>query len=324
MRRVALLVGVVALAGAASAGATLPNYPSGTSVGEGVPLKAYASLSPTVQFFGAPVIATLAVVADTKFVDPLRLRVVPSFKPYRPVRPVTIERLRVGRFAQVTWTWTLRCLTLPCVPRIPPSDRFHVFRFQPVNLKYLTADGRPAYKITASWPALEVYSQVTVATEQRVIGNGRLHWAIHPAPVAAPTYRISPSTLFWLALGIGIAFFALAALLAWRWYLAVRPRPVMEPDVVAARTTLERALAVLAWAHEHGDETLQRKAFERVADELGLEAPLPEVDELTRTARELAWSSRTPADYEVETFAEQARGTGKRDELEPEPEEVEA
>jgi len=320
MRRVPLLVAVVALATAGSAGATLPNIPSGTSVGEGVPLKAYANLTPTVQLFGAPVTATLAVVADTKWVDPLRLRVVPSFTPYRPVRPPTVVRLRVGRFAQVTWTWTLRCLTLPCVPRIPPSDRFHVFQFHPVNLKYLGSKGQPAYKITAGWPALEVYSQVTAATENQVLGGGLLHWAIRPAPVASPTYRISPSTLFWLALAVGLAFFAFAGLLGLRWYLAVRPQPIVETDGAADQTALERALAVLAWAHEHGDETLQRKAFERVADELGLETQLTAVDELTRTARELAWSARTPADEEVETFAEQARGTGKRDE----PEEVEA
>jgi hypothetical protein len=313
VRRAALLVAAIALASAASAGAELPNFPSGSSVGEGVPLKAYANLNPTVQLFGAPVTATLAVVADTKWVDPLRLRVVPSFKPYRAVRPPAVTRLQVGRFAQVTWTWTLRCLTSPCVPRVPPTDRFHVFQFRPVNLKYLGSKGQPAYKITASWPALEVYSQVTVATENQVIGGGRLHWAIHPAPVAAPTYRISPSTLFWLVLAAGIAFFGLAALVGWRWYLAVRPQPIVQPDDVAG-TTLERALAVLAWAHEHGDETLQRKAFERVADELGLDAQLTEVDELTRTARELAWSARTPADEEVETFAEQARGSGKRDE----------
>jgi hypothetical protein len=69
-------------------------------------------------------------------------------------------------------------------------------------------------------------------------------------------------------------------------------------------TTLERALAVLRYAHETGDETLQRKAFERVAGELGVER----ADELTRVARELAWSQRTPEDEEVEAFAEQARG----------------
>ena len=74
-------------------------------------------------------------------------------------------------------------------------------------------------------------------------------------------------------------------------------------------TPLERALAVLRYAHEHGDETLQRKAFERVAGELGVKR----ADELTAIARELAWSQRTPEDEEVEEFAEQARGTQEGD-----------
>jgi hypothetical protein len=315
VRRTTLAVALAALATAGSAGAELPSYPSGTSVGEGEPLKAYATVSPTVQLFGGTVTATLAVVADTKWVDPLRLRAVPSFTPYRPVRRPTVTRLSVGRFAQVTWTWTLRCLTSPCVPRIPPSDRFHVFRFHPVKLEYL---GKPTYSISASWPALEVYSQLSVATAQLVLGNGRLHWTFHPAPVAAPTYRISPTFLFWLALGIGVAFFAAGALIGWRWYRATRPPALAELSAVEPRTTLERALAVLAWAHERGDETLQRKAFERVADELGVEFQVAEVDTLTRAAREFAWSPRTPGDEEVENFAEQARGTSKRNEPEHE------
>ena len=74
-------------------------------------------------------------------------------------------------------------------------------------------------------------------------------------------------------------------------------------------TTLDRALAVLRYAHEHGDETLQRKAFERVAGELGVER----ADELTLIARELAWSQRTPEHEEVEEFAEQARVTQEGD-----------
>jgi hypothetical protein len=110
--------------------------------------------------------------------------------------------------------------------------------------------------------------------------------------------------LFWLALVLGGACVAAAAWFARSWYLVVRPRSV-ETFTIDPGTTLERALAVLRYAHEHGDETLQRKAFERVAGELGIE----EADELTRTARELAWSQRTPEDEEVEEFAEQARGT---------------
>ncbi|HLY94212.1 MAG TPA: hypothetical protein VKP14_05155 [Gaiellaceae bacterium] len=317
MKRV-LVVTLAMLATAAPAYAlspipTPPNFPSGSSVGEGVPLKAYASVTPQVQLFGAPVTATLAIVADTKWVDTARLQVTSSFVPYKPVAPPTVTRLQVGRFAQITWRWTLRCLTSPCVPRVPPSDRVHVFTFHQAHIRYLATNGKPEYELATNWPVLEVYSQLNVATVDEVLGSGKLRWLFHLTPLAAPTYARSPALLFWLALGLGLAFFAGAAFFGWRVYLVLRP-PATAALPTERGTPLERALAVLAYAHERGDETLQRKAFERVADELGIETTLPEVDELTRTAREFAWSSRTPADDEIEVFAEQARETGKRDE----------
>ena len=133
--------------------------------------------------------------------------------------------------------------------------------------------------------------------------TNHLKWRTGMTPVAAPTYRVSPSLLFWVALALGGLFGAAAVLLGGRWYLSVRPQRAA-PHVDSG-TPLERALAVLRYAHQHGEETLQRKAFERVAGELGVER----ADELTYIARELAWSSRTPEDEEVEEFAEQARGT---------------
>ena len=71
-------------------------------------------------------------------------------------------RLRVGRFVQVTWTWTLHCVTPSCVPRVPPSDVFHVFHFPPVRIGDVRAIRRQdAYGINASFPPVEVLSQVS-------------------------------------------------------------------------------------------------------------------------------------------------------------------
>ncbi len=141
MRRRLLIVAAVALAAAAPAAATLPPLPSGSSIGDGVPFKAYTTLTPPVHLFGDPVTASIAVVADTKWVDPSRLRVTASFRPYQPVHAPTVLRLRTGRFEQITWTWTLRCLSAPCVPRYPPSDTAHIFRFPLAHVDYL-ADQR--------------------------------------------------------------------------------------------------------------------------------------------------------------------------------------
>jgi hypothetical protein len=301
----ALLAGVaVTLVLAVPAAARLPVYENGSSVGEGLPFKAYATITPTVHLFGDSVTAKIAIVADTKLVDPSRLQVTAQFSPYVQTREPTILRVSIGRFAQLTWTWTLECLSSPCVPRDPPSDKFHVFSFHPARITYLRVNRKAAYSITASWPPIEVLSQVSPGVAEFLQKTSRLNWRLGMTPVAAPTYRVSPGLLIWLAVGVAGIFGILALGFAWRWYLVVRPRRAAAPLYDPA-TTLDRALAVLRYAHEHGDETLQRKAFERVAGELGVER----ADELTLVARELAWSQRTPEDEEVEEFAEQARGT---------------
>jgi hypothetical protein len=303
MKALAAILG--ALIVAAPAAAELPVHLSGSSVGEGVPLKAYATLTPTVHLFGDTLTARLAVVADTKWVDPVRLRVKASFVPYLPLHAPSIMRVHAGRFEQVTWTWKLRCTDSPCVPRVPSSDRFHVFHFTPAHISYLTAAGKPQYAINAYWPPVEVLSQVSPGTVKTLQLTKQIKWRFALAPVASPTYRISPSVVLWVAIGLAAAFGALACFFLFRWFRVLRPRQRLAEE--APGTPLERALAVLRFAHETGDETLQRKAFERVADELGVER----ADELTTMARELAWSPRTPEDEEIEQFAAEALGVGE-------------
>jgi hypothetical protein len=306
MRRV-LIAGACALALAGPAGATLPIHKSGSSIGEGVPLKAYASITPTVHLFGDLLTAKLAIVADTKWVDAKRLRVRATFAPYEPVHAPQILRLASGRFEQITYTWSLRCIASQCVPRTPPSDRFHVFRFAAAQIDYLSAAQRPTYGIDAYWPPVEVLSQVSPGLAAFLRRTHHVNWRLTVTPVAAPTYRISPTLLLWLAVAASALFAAAALFLAGRW--AVRLRPERAELGPAEATQLERAIAVLRYAHETGDETLQRKALERVAGELGIER----AEDLTRIARELAWSPRTPEDEEVEDFAAQAHDAREDD-----------
>lgn len=312
---IALATAAVVLAAASPAAAIVPVVPSGSALGDGVPLKAYATVSPTVHLFGDTVTASVAVVADTRSIDPTRLRVRTVFRPYKPVHEPTMRLLRVGRFAQVTWTWALRCLTSPCVPK----ERFHTFRFSPVHVDYVTPSGARKYGLVANWPKVEVLSQVSPGVIAFLARTKHLNWRFHITPVASPTYRISATWLYWLVLGAGIAVLLTAAVLVSRWFRVLRPRKAAVAGAPESGSTLERALAVLEWAHARGDETLQRKALERVAGEIVVEAPAVEVDELSRTARELAWSSRTPEDEEVELFSERARETGKHPEDEETP-----
>lgn len=296
MRRL-VVVAALALATAGAASADLPVHSSGSVVGEGLPLKAYATLQPTVHLFGDVLTAKLAVIADTKWVDPHRLRIHTDFAPYAPVAPPVALDVRMGRFEQLTWTWKLRCLASACVPRNPPSDEYHVFQFHPAHVSFDGPKGSPAYGVDAHWPSVEAISQMTPGLVHFLQLTRHINWRFHLTPLTAPTYRVSPSILFWLTLALsGLA--ALAALgLAGRWAVGLRGAP--QAVAVAPGTVLERALAVLRYAHEKGDETLQRKAFERVAAELGVER----AGELRTTARELAWSPRTPEDEEIEGFA---------------------
>src|SRR3954447_22012082 len=304
----ALLVVVAALATAAPAAAILPVHQNGSSVGEGVALKAYATMTPTVHLFGDVITARLAVIADTKWVNAQQLRVRTNFSPYVTVRRPQVLRLRSGRFLQVTYTWQLRCLASPCVPRLPPSDKFHVFHFSPAHIDDVTPTGRRAYGIDAYWPPVEVLSQVSPGAARFLQLTNHINWRLRLAPVASPTYRVAPSIVLWLAIALAAGFGVLALWLAGRWYLVVRPR--RSTAIELPGTPLERALAVLRYAHGTGDETLQRKAFERVADELGVER----ADELTQAARELACSPGTPEDEEVEEFAVQALGAQDEEE----------
>jgi hypothetical protein len=284
----------------------LPYYPSGSVVGAGLPLKAFASIAPAVHLFGDTIQARVAVLLDSRLVDPSLVRVHGGFLPYEPVAAPTFARVRVGRLTQLTWTWSLRCLDVKCVP-IQPSDKYHVFRFHPVHVDVVRPDGRLNYGITAGWPPIEVQSQISPAVLRTLALYNRLDWRYRLTPVATPTYARSPTLLFWLALSLAALLLTGAAGAVVRWYLMVSPRRA----TVAVRpgTPLERALALIAWAHARGDETLQRKAFERAADELVV-LPAETVGELSRTARELAWSARLPEDDEIESFAQQALETG--------------
>jgi hypothetical protein len=286
----------------------LPYYPSGSVVGSGLPLKAFVSISPTVHLFGDTIQARVDVLTDSRLVDPSSIRVHGGFLPYQPIAAPTLDSKRVGRLTQLTWTWSLRCLDVKCVPMAPPSDRYHIFRFHPVHIDVVAPNGKLRYGITAGWPPIQVDSQMSPAVLRALALQNRLAWRYQLTPVPAPTYERSPSLLFWLALGAAGIMFAGAAGALLRWYFKIRPRHAK----AAARpgTPLERALALIAWAHEQGDETLQRKAFERAADEL-VALPAETVRELARAAHELAWSPRLPEEEEIESFAQQALESGR-------------
>jgi hypothetical protein len=264
------------------------------------PHKATAEFSPPVQLFGNLVTARVSVVTDTTRVDPARLDVIATFSPYEQVGPPKEVHLGSGRYIQTIWTWKLRCLTAPCVPLAPPSVVYHAFHFPPVEVRGFGANGKTTYRAHAFFPRLEIVSQMSARENTYIKGRQHIQWQYPIPPSTGDAYRLSPDLVFWLAVALAGICAAAALAVGGRWALRLRqPLPSAAPAVPGSY--LERALALFFWASARGDETLQRKALERVADEL----PLDVVD-LSETARALAWSPETPEGDEVEAISQRA------------------
>jgi hypothetical protein len=298
VKRAVLAAVLAALAVAAPANADIPPVHGGSVLGRNLPLKVYGSISPPVHLFGDPITAKVAVVADRKFVAPGNVRVLVHFAPYRPVAPPTEVRTSNGRLLQITWTWTLRCLTVQCLPQSQFSQFFHVFHFGPAHVEYLSPQGAVRYSLNARFQRVEVFSELSPS----VIAGIKVHtlyWQDQITPLPRPQYRVSPSLVYWLAVVLAGLLGAAGLAVAGRWAWQFRPAAAARPG--RPSSSLERALTLFFWARAHDDETLQRKALERVADELPFD-----VHDLSETARALAWSPEAPETEDVEEISERA------------------
>jgi len=304
MRRAAILgvtVLLAALAAAAPAGADLPPVHGGSVLGRNLPLKVYASVTPAVHTFGDALTARVAVLADRRWVAPANVRTIVHFAPYEAAGPPTVTRTSNGRLLQLTWTWKLRCLTVDCLPVTKKkTDLTHIFRFSPAHVEYLSPQGKVRYAVDASFQRVAVLSELS-PDEVDALVHRSLIWYYQSSvtPVAAPHYRVSPDRAFWLAVALAALFGAAGLVIGGRWALQFLPARAAKAG--AESSPLERALALFFWARANEDETLQRKALERVAGELPFD-----VHELSETARALAWSPETPEEEDVAEISERA------------------
>lgn len=295
----AAVLAALAAAAPATAGIGVPKVHGGSVLGRDLPLKVYASLAPGVHLFGNSITAQVAVVADRKWVAPANVHVGVHFRPYKSLGPPTVVRSSNGRLLQLTWTWKLRCLTVQCLPVTRTSDLARVFQFSPAHVEYRSPTGQVRYAINARFPRVAALSELSPA-EVNAISHPPLLWGTDLTPLPAPHYRVSPSLLFWLSLAFAAVLGATGLALASRWALQFRPARAAQGPALGS-SSLERALTLFFWARAHDDETLQRKALERVADELPYD-----VHDLSETARALAWSEETPDKEEVQEISERA------------------
>lgn len=313
MRRSVVAAALLAgLAVASPASGRIPPAPpvhGGSVLGQSQPLEVYASVTQPVQRFGDTVTAQVAIVADRKWVAPANVRVAVDFAPYRSAGRPTEARVYNGRLLQMTWTWKLHCLTKQCIPETKTSNISRIFHFARARVEYVSPTGALRYSLHAAFQPIVVYSQLSPAVVSALQGH-QIDWQAPLTPVAAPSYRFSPGLAFWVPVALAVVLGTAGLALVTRWALQFRPKAAARSTFTSS--SLERALTLFFWARAHDDETLQRKALERVADELPYD-----VHDLSATARALAWSPESPDEGEVEEISERA-GIHQRRNGEPE------
>jgi hypothetical protein len=268
------------------------------SLDRGQVLAAAAKIEPQSLLFGAPVHVRIDAVVDRRQLDPTRVHLDAKWTPYQPVVPIVRTRTDVGPYTRLRWTVDLHCVVVDCVPQAGSIARQ---TFQPTTVRYFGVgkNGSPPDPVTVTWPQISAVSRLDpIDIERRAIVNrvgpaGQVRailppWRVNSTNLAAVSYKVSPSTLFWSSLALALALLLAAAFLL-RPYLPGfgwvprRRRPV---------SRLERAVEAVERARG-GEAADERKALELLAEELRRSGS----GRLAWTATELAWSpSQPPAD----------------------------
>jgi hypothetical protein len=278
------------------------------SLARGQVLAASANIFPQSFLFGDPVHIRIDAVVDHRVLDPRRIHLEASWTPYHTLAPIERTTTNVGSYTRLRWTADLHCIVVDCVPQpgsISPKT------FEPSTIRYSgrARDGSRPAPVTVTWPQLRAVSRLDpIDLERRAIVSrvgptGQIRavlppWRVDAATLAAPSYRFSPTTVFWSALAVALALVLAAAVLL-RPYLPElgwlhRRRP--------ARSRLERALEAVERARG-GDSTEERKALELLAAELRRSGR----GGLAWTATELAWSPLLPEPERTVALTERVR-----------------
>jgi hypothetical protein len=308
VRALALLaLGVLALAGCGGSDSK-PLLASGKAA------SVRGSLTPDVQLFGEPVVASIDVVVDREQVPPEDVQVKTDFEPYEAVAETAVARADVGRFTHLRYTTELRCLSERCIPRtaegettvsqLPGLPPFIPGQQRDEKVKYafppalVTAKAEPDKVLgRVVWPPLRSLSRINWY-DSKVVGQG-FPFVATVTPLPDTTYRVSPTVLGVLLLALAVAIVALPV-----GYLARRMRARREPksEDAAALSPLERALALVEWASRRPSIEERREALEALAYELDAET-----DHNAARARAQGWSPPSPAPEKMSELASAVR-----------------
>ncbi|MEJ7793134.1 MAG: hypothetical protein WKF65_14280 [Gaiellaceae bacterium] len=262
------------------------------------------SLAPTGHLFAEPVSVRIDAVLNRKRLDPDRVQLRVSFLPYRIIDGISRTREDFSRFTRLTYRLRLRCLTIACVPSRLQSvlgaqegrGERRTFRFKPARLVYDDPEtGKIRHLRRIWWPPLDAISRLSAVDPVVQSGGGSFNpsapggeFSATLAPVLEPSYRLPPPLLG------GLLFTGAAALLALPAGLAAqalhRRRREQAGEKEPELSPLERALAYLEWARDHGTEEETREALEALAFALDGGGG----SDRAEGVRRLAWSPEAP------------------------------
>jgi len=252
-----------------------------------------ATILPAVHLFGEPVVAELVVVASKAMVDPDTIRVRPDFTPYAPTGQRLLERSETPTSVRYRYRFTLNCLDEDCAP---DADREMVELSSAAVFYRFRGTQGPGTAIV-DWPPFEVTARVPT----EALSPERWRADVTSLPVV--TYERSPGPTSVILLVGSILLALLGVALAW-WLAKPEARAEVEgvDEPVVEATPLERALRLAREATVDGDSPARRKAFERVARELGARG----LGDLAERARALAWASGATTPVMVDELEREA------------------
>jgi hypothetical protein len=253
---------------------------------------ARARVSPGPHLFGDRINVVVESVVDRRRADPDSVRVEVHLAPYEAFGPRRKSITTEGRFARVTFTYPVACLSLDCIPEagktIPTERRV---TFPPARVDYRDAKKR-RHTLSVVVPPVRLVARAVPRNQSgaQTFSRDPIEDLRAPARTLHTSYWTSPTLLGALLLGGGALALGVAALLL---VPAVRRlQEALRPVTQGPSTTpLEDAIALVErTSAEQPGSTEHREALARLVRELRAAG----LDELAEPARRLAWSADTP------------------------------
>jgi hypothetical protein len=257
-------------------------------------IAARASVDPRTQLFGQLLAVRLELLVDREVLDPAKITVDARFDPFTEGGEPISSRRDYDRFTRLRYEYRLECLTAVCVPDTARKE------FELPSAPVRHEGGRIEI---VDWPRVTIvsrYREPETASSTRSQASFDLPWRVNTG-LRPASYRVDPTLLTALLAGLALVL-ALVSLYFAQLAFPSAPLGFRRPRRLKL-TPLERAIAVLELAHEHGIEQEQRLALDRLARELRTGGE----HELAGTARQLAWTADVPGPDRTATLSDQVR-----------------